>query len=421
MPKYLEIARQLREEIGSSYEVGQYLPSERSLQKLFSVTAKTVRKALEVLSSEGLVETLPYRGTVVSDGLNGSSGASVAAESKIESSQFEAAEVGKTVALVMPLEEYLLGLMVGSVESELQRHGFRLQLCGTPNSTQTRSNFENAQKKERQVLESLRHDGVAGVIWWSVFGPQNYDIMQDFQKEGLPIVLVDNSVAGLHCDTVGIDDYGASFRATTHLLQQNREVAFFGYQIDDFLPPVERERMGGFIGAIQHAFPELFDEFGPISLDMSSASRHEVLGSLPAALRKRFYFHNHHTIDELLAQDPQPTGILVASDHLAYDLIHGLRERDRYVPEDVAVVSFGDIERNSPRPSSLTTVRQPFEAMGQRAVRLIMQRLSDPKRPLQHIQLPAELYVRQTCGASQGNSIPFLYSPTPKRPQLSPV
>src|SRR5450631_3067045 len=55
---YLGIARALRDQLGSEgYGPGQVLPSEGSLALTFGVSRVTVRKALERLTAEGLIDS----------------------------------------------------------------------------------------------------------------------------------------------------------------------------------------------------------------------------------------------------------------------------------------------------------------------------------------------------------------------------
>lgn len=60
--KYLEIARQLRDECSSLPEATK-LPSERFLGERFQVSPMTVRRAMEELENEGLVARIAGRGT----------------------------------------------------------------------------------------------------------------------------------------------------------------------------------------------------------------------------------------------------------------------------------------------------------------------------------------------------------------------
>jgi GntR family transcriptional regulator len=68
-PPYRQIAGWLRRRI----EAGEFrpgldpLPSEKELCDLLGVARDTARKAIKVLRDEGLVRTVPHRGTYVAD------------------------------------------------------------------------------------------------------------------------------------------------------------------------------------------------------------------------------------------------------------------------------------------------------------------------------------------------------------------
>ena len=68
-PPYRQIAAWLRARI----EAGEFrsgedpLPSEKDLIQLFGVARDTARRAVQVLRDEGLVVTVPQRGTYVTE------------------------------------------------------------------------------------------------------------------------------------------------------------------------------------------------------------------------------------------------------------------------------------------------------------------------------------------------------------------
>lgn len=65
-PIYLQLAAILRDQITREvYKPRQVLPSEAQLVQEHGVARATVRHAIEVLREEGLVYTLPQRGTYV--------------------------------------------------------------------------------------------------------------------------------------------------------------------------------------------------------------------------------------------------------------------------------------------------------------------------------------------------------------------
>ncbi|MBM7688828.1 GntR family transcriptional regulator [Enterococcus ureilyticus] len=63
---YLDVAEQIKSDImNGTYPVGSLLPTEAELERLFDVSKITVRRAIELLSSEELVEKKSGKGTTV--------------------------------------------------------------------------------------------------------------------------------------------------------------------------------------------------------------------------------------------------------------------------------------------------------------------------------------------------------------------
>lgn len=65
-PLYVQVATILREQIAAGeLAPGDPVPSESQLQATHKVSRVTVRKAVDVLRNEGIVYTIPQRGTYV--------------------------------------------------------------------------------------------------------------------------------------------------------------------------------------------------------------------------------------------------------------------------------------------------------------------------------------------------------------------
>lgn len=66
LPRYAQVYARLKKQIESHvYKVGDFLPPEPELEKLYRVSRTTVRKAVEMLSQEGFVYIQQGRGTEV--------------------------------------------------------------------------------------------------------------------------------------------------------------------------------------------------------------------------------------------------------------------------------------------------------------------------------------------------------------------
>ena len=82
-----------------------------------------------------------------------------------------------------------------------------------------------------------------------------------------------------------------------------------------------------------------------------------------------------------LARDRSITAVFVANDQMALGLLRAMHEAGRDIPGDVSVVGFDDIPESTYFSPPLTTVRQDFDELGSRSVRLLL-RMLDAGRPL---------------------------------------
>ena len=157
VPKYLAIAREILGDIGGKYSHGDYLPSERTLRTAYAATPGTIRSALAVLNREGYVQTLPQRGTLVlgKSEVKQEIGA-VVREPKAD----DLPNALQTIALVTPLDGYLVTMLARGVELESRRNGCRLMLCGTNTSIQARRDIAAASKcVKTSLIARLRKAG----------------------------------------------------------------------------------------------------------------------------------------------------------------------------------------------------------------------------------------------------------------------
>jgi LacI family transcriptional regulator len=96
---------------------------------------------------------------------------------------------------------------------------------------------------------------------------------------------------------------------------------------------------------------------------------------------------------KLLADGHRFTGIFAATDVVATGVLHALREANLRVPADVSVVGYDDIPQAFDLVPALTTVHVPHEELGRTAVRLAVNRETEPT---QHVTLGTHIVVRQS-------------------------
>jgi DNA-binding LacI/PurR family transcriptional regulator len=100
-----------------------------------------------------------------------------------------------------------------------------------------------------------------------------------------------------------------------------------------------------------------------------------------------------------IASRPEITAVFAANDQMALGVLRALHEAGRRVPEDVSVVGFDDMAESDSFWPPLTTVHQEFEAIGRRAVELLIAEIEGRPEPVTSTVLPTRLVVRSSTAA----------------------
>ena len=102
----------------------------------------------------------------------------------------------------------------------------------------------------------------------------------------------------------------------------------------------------------------------------------------------------HQKAREFLTSPERPTGIFAATDLQAIGILRAARDLGLRVPQDLAILGFDDLD--VAEYVGLTTISQHLDELGRVAVELLLSRLADPTRSIQHIQLPLTIVERET-------------------------
>lgn len=230
------------------------------------------------------------------------------------------------------------------------------------------------------AIDRVRSSGLCAGLIVVTHDRQSLDALADLHQSGLAIALVDTLGAESDLHSVGADNYTGGLLAGRHLVELGHR------RIASVLGPVETpyvtERRRGLHDALREAgltpAPDLEVETG--FEDPLIRSRTRDLLRLPAERR--------------------PTALFAYHDSAAFSVLDELAKAGVRVPEDISVVGFNDIDAAAHVRPALTTVRQPFADMGERAAEILLAALdrTDPDDTPQRIVLPTELIVRDSTG-----------------------
>ena len=98
----------------------------------------------------------------------------------------------------------------------------------------------------------------------------------------------------------------------------------------------------------------------------------------------------------LLEAEPRLDAVFANGDQMALEAVHWLRTSGRQVPGDVAVLGFGDDSFSAFVSPAISTLRVPGEAIGARAVELVLGMLEGAPRAPRVIDLGFEVVERET-------------------------
>lgn len=123
----------------------------------------------------------------------------------------------------------------------------------------------------------------------------------------------------------------------------------------------------------------------------------EAGARVPGLWRGDWTAASGHRVGRVLAADPTVTAVFAANDQMALGLLRALADAGRDVPGQVSVVGFDDVTDAAEYRPPLTTVRQDFDALGARAVDVLVSGIEQAAAPVS-ATLPVWLVVRDSTG-----------------------
>lgn len=274
--------------------------------------------------------------------------------------QFRSRRTGNLVVLVPLIANSFFARVIAGIQQAAQAAGYRVLLCDTAGD----------ERREREYAELVYARQADGVIQLRAFDP--------FAGQGdiPPVVNACEVLAEHPWPKVRLDNRAAARCLTEHLLALgHRRIALIKGPEDS---PLTLERLAGYQEALTQA---------GIALDPGLLHEGDFTLAAGAAAAKA-----------LLALPERPTALFCCSDEMAIGALQVLRRSGLRVPEDISLAGFDDIAFAAYTEPPLTTIAQPAEAFGQRAVAMLLEVLNGGTPAAREVVLPFELKVRGSTG-----------------------
>lgn len=137
-------------------------------------------------------------------------------------------------------------------------------------------------------------------------------------------------------------------------------------------------------------------------LEVYRAFMQERLGSVPEGyiqVAQNDCGGGYESTRRLLSLPVPPTAIFAIDDMMAIGAFGAVADVGRIVPKDLSIVGFDDIKVSAFVRPALTTVQQPIEDLGRKAVELLLTMIASetPCDPCSQIVLEPKLIIRDSC------------------------
>ena len=199
-------------------------------------------------------------------------------------------------------------------------------------------------------------------------------IVETLQQCSLSFVLINEPCPGVEVASIDVDNTVAAYSMVAYLLSLgHRRVAIF---CGDAPQKSAQERLAGYIQAHSDAGVTRDPHFvypGTYSREAGAANAWRV-ARLPFCER--------------------PTAIFCSNDEIAIGALNTFSESGIRVPDEIAIAGFDDIVTAGLTHPPLTTVRQPLERIGERAVEMLLAQI-EGRADFQYKEvIPTEIIVR---------------------------
>ena len=234
--------------------------------------------------------------------------------------------------------------------------------------------IQNDVEIERKIFNSLPQKQVDGVI--SLTAKTERKIIESVADE-YPLVIAGQFLEDTEIPHVGINNFKAAQDAVEHLLKLGHT------RIAHISGPIGRsifmDRMRGYCSALERA-----------GLEADS----------------QFIFYGAHTFEsgyelagQIMRLEDPVTAIFAGSDEMAAGAMKALKAAGKRIPEDYAVVGFDDVRIASIVEPEITTIYQPKQEMGAKAMEMLFDIMDGKTLENNRVILEHKLMIRQSCGA----------------------
>ncbi len=247
--------------------------------------------------------------------------------------------ISNTIGVLLPcVTGRFSSMLLRGIERRAHAKGYSVIICNT----------DMNGERTMAYLRTLSEKRVEGILFISEWLKQEYG--EFLASLGIPVVLVATSSPSFDFPSVSIDGNAAAYTATKYLIDKgHRRIGLISGSPDDRIAGLPR------IEGYQKALAD-----------------HGIAGNSQWITYGDFHFESGIAAMAVLdARGVDLTAVFATSDEMASGAVTYLHRQKRLLPEELSIVGYDDSLDAVMCYPALTSLHQPIEEMGEKAMDLI--------------------------------------------------
>ncbi len=260
----------------------------------------------------------------------------------------------KTIGIIIPeIVHHFFATVISGIEQVANEHGYNVIVCLSDES------FDK-EVINLEMLASGSTDGFIMSLSKETQQKKDFHHIEEVINQGMPVVLFDRITNDVFCDKVIIDDQQAAYDAVNFFIEKKYKNIALITTVD--YVSVGKLRTDGYLRALKE---------------------HKIPLKEPLVLKIEDIEHCQDSITELL-QNNEIDAVFAVNELFAVTAIKTALKLGKKVPEDIAVIGFTDGIISQFSTPTITTVSQNGIKMGQKAAKILIDRLEKDEEDEQY-------------------------------------
>jgi LacI family transcriptional regulator len=237
------------------------------------------------------------------------------------------------------------------------------------------------QEKEKKAIDQLTGMRVDGIVISPACTVASKSNLEMLVKQKIPLCIFEQGAVE-EADFIGFDNYAGIFDAVTMLAAKGYKKIKIALRKNYSL--ATEQRLAGFKAGLEAAGLPLdekmlfyIDENGQHKLDYMQSGYENMLSVLGASDR--------------------PEAMIALNDEFALGAYHAARELNMKIPDDIAIVGYGDREFATHVFPGLTTLKQDLDALGRKIGSQLFARIENKESAIVNEFIRTPLIERGSC------------------------